>query len=434
MSHPVPIATPDVADLGDLARLSDDDVMQLQRDLAVARRRIDASLAVVAGDIARRSNRELGYTGLAARLGARTSEKLVSNLTGLSLTESRAMVAVGEAMNDEPGWLAPVRAGVASGDLSVGAAAAIRNGLGEPNADVDVTELARAAAKLAAAAVVQTPEKAAESARQARDEIDAAGVADREAAMRGRRYLRLYKQADGMTRLSGLLDPESAALIGDAVDRVTMPRRGGVRFVDPGEKARSAMLAGDPRTTEQLALDALVHMVRMAAAIDDRTVFGVKTPAVRVHVRLSDLQRGEGAAFAEGQSAAFGMGAVHRFICEGGVVPILFDDDGRAINVGRTQRLFNDRQRIAIAARDGGCMIPECDRPPSWTEAHHINEFENGGRTDIDDGIALCRYCHLWLHNTGGRIVREGTAYMLYTGDGSAPVPLASKHPLRHVG
>ena len=55
------------------------------------------------------------------------------------------MVAVG-AMLDEPApWLAEVARGVEAGELSVGAAAAIQNGLGSPNADVAADDLADAA-------------------------------------------------------------------------------------------------------------------------------------------------------------------------------------------------------------------------------------------------------------------------------------------------
>ena len=63
---------------------------------------------------------------------------------------------------------------------------------------------------------------------------------------------------DGMTRLVALLDPENAAFVTDAIDRVTAPRRGGVRFVDPDEQQRAIDVAADPRTTEQLAFDAFV--------------------------------------------------------------------------------------------------------------------------------------------------------------------------------
>jgi len=172
-----------------------------------------------------------------------------------------------------------------------------------------------------------------------------------------------------------------------------------------------------------------VQFVKMAGAVDDGEVFGVKAPAVRVHVRLADLKRGAGAAVVEGQSSPVDMGTVNRMMCEGAVVPILFDDNGNAVNVGRTIRPFNGRQRIAIAARDGGCMITGCDRPPSWTEAHHCDEWGKGGATDLSNGIALCRHHHMWLHNTGRWIEFTGSGYLLHAPDGSPPELLTSKHP-----
>jgi hypothetical protein len=419
-------------DLGDLRARSDAELMQRMRDLAAERRRVDAQSAQVAGELARRSDVSLGYGGLAVRTGARTVEKLVSNLTGVSVPEARSMVSAGTAVSDE--WLQPVTAAVSAGEVGVGTAAAIRAGLGEPNADIDAGRLAEAARRLAGEASGLAPEEAGRRARRIRDELDAEGVVDREVALREKRYLRLYKRPDGMTRVDGLLDPESAAIVVDAIDRVTMPRRGGPRFVDPAEQARETAAQTDNRTLQQLAADAFVQFVRLAAAVDTGAVFGVKAPAVRVHVRLSDLQRGTGAAFAEGQDAPLAMGTVHRFICAGGVVPILFDDRGQSINVGRTQRPFTRRQRIAIAARDGGCMHPSCDRPPSWTEAHHIDEWGRGGRTDVDRGIALCRHHHMWLHNIGGRVSLADGRHWLHPGDGSAPVRLESKHPLRLAG
>ncbi|MEO8262973.1 MAG: DUF222 domain-containing protein [Pseudolysinimonas sp.] len=422
-----------VPDLDGLRQLPDSRVLELQRSLAALRRQIDAASATVAGEIGRRSHRDAGHDGLAQRVGARTPERLVAILTGMSAPESSAMVTVGAAIADEKPWLSAVASQVASGELGVAAAAAISRGLGEPDDVVDSDALAREATKLADSARSLTPEKVAQRARRSRDELDDDRVADREAALRGRRYLRLLPLDDGMTRISGLLDPESAALVTDALDRVTMPRRGGVRFVDPAERARSAAIESDSRTTEQLALDAFVHMIRVAAATDDGRIFGVKAPAVRVHARLADLQRGTGAAHVEGQTSGLSIGSVHRMICVHGVVPILFDDDGRAMNVGRTQRLFTERQRIGIAARDGGCIIPGCDRPPSWTEAHHIDEWDaHGGRTDIDDGVSLCRHHHMWVHDGGRRIVRSGATYSLCEPDGSA-TSLPSKHPLSNA-
>ena len=60
-----------------------------------------------------------------------------------------------------------------------------------------------------------------------------------------------------------------------------------------------------------------------------------------------------------------------------------------------------------MAVRDGGCIADGCDRPPSYCEAHHINQWlRDNGRTDIADGVLLCRRHHLLLHNTGWQIIR----------------------------
>jgi hypothetical protein len=56
----------------------------------------------------------------------------------------------------------------------------------------------------------------------------------------------------------------------------------------------------------------------------------------------------------------------------------------------------------------GGCAAPGCDRPPSWCEAHHIVFWaRDGGKTDLDDGILLCRHHHLLFHNNGWEIRRD---------------------------
>ncbi len=270
-------------------------------------------------------------------------------------------------------------------------------------------------------------------AREARDRIDADGVVDREAAMREKRSLRVSRLADGMTRLVALLDPENAAFVTDAIDRVTAPRRGGVRFVDPDEKQRAVDLVADPRTTEQLAFDAFVGMIRLAAAVDDGRIFGSRAPEVRVHVRAEHLERGEGFGWIEGQSTAISLGTVTRLICTAGALPIAFRDDGRPLRLGRSQRLFSAAQRIALAARDGGCLIPGCDRPPSWCEAHHIDEWErHNGRTDVDVGVLLCRHHHMWVHDSGARVARVPGGFEVRR-TGHPAMRLESKSPIRRA-
>lgn len=192
---------PPVPSRDTLRRLGDGELMDLQRELAVMRRRVDASSAAVAGELARRSARELGYRGLAQRQGDRTPEHLVSRLTGISVPEARTMVSVGEVLGvDEvlgvsevaggevhggdraagPAWLAPVAVAVGTGEVSVGAAAAIRIGLGEPGSGVDAEALERAAERLVREAAQLSPEKMARRAREVRDALDVGGVQERE--------------------------------------------------------------------------------------------------------------------------------------------------------------------------------------------------------------------------------------------------------------
>jgi hypothetical protein len=427
----------EVFDLSGLAAASHQELMAGMREWASRVRNAESVVAAFAGEIDRRSSRDAGYEGLTASTGARGPEGLVSTLMGKSARDSRDLVTVGRLLDAPPVWLGDVAAGVADGSVSVGAAAAIVTGLGEPTPDLGADDLLDAAQTLVAEAGNLPPEKVAKRARELRDELDAAGVADREQQLRQKRFLRLTPRPDGMTSIFGLLDPESAALVTDAIDCVTAPRRNGPRFLDDAERARADAIVNDPRTTEQLALDALVEMIRIASAADPGRVFGIRKPAVRVHVDASDLEQREGAGHLEGQTAAVSIQTVERLACTDGYIPVLFQSGG-AIDVGLTQRLFTTRQRIALAAIWGGCAHPDCDRPPSWTEAHHAIEWDNDGPTDIRNGVLLCRFHHMLTHNMGWSIRppdRPDGTWLMYPPPGRPgihkPIELTSKNPLR---
>ena len=425
----------EVPSLEGMSRADDLVVIEAMRAWGRARREVDAGLATLAGIVAARSALELGYDGLAQRSGARTTDALVSQLTGTSGSEAHALTAVGSMMRDPAPWLGEVAGRVSAGELSVGAAAAIQNGLGAPSPTVAADDLADAAHDLLLSAGSLPPEKVAQHARERRDELDEAGVLDREAALREKRFLRLTRQSDGMTRIFGLLDPESAALVTDAVDAVTSPRRGGPRFVDPSAEARAEAIVSDERTTEQVALDALVEMVRIAASADDGRIFGTRRPSVRVHVTAADLARRSGAGHVEGQTAAVSVATVERIACGEGVLAIEFDGRGNALRLGRSQRTFSDAQKTALAAIWGGCAAGGCERPPSWTEAHHIDEWERDrGATDVSNGVLLCRHHHLLVHNNGWKVRRRGTDYLLEPPPGdrlhSCALPLIPKNPV----
>src|SRR5688572_23369167 len=88
-------------------------------------RHAESVIAALAAEVDRRSSRDAGYEGLAASTGARAPEGLVSKLTGKSVRDARDLVTVGRMVDAPPVWLTDVAAGVTSGKVSVGAAAAI---------------------------------------------------------------------------------------------------------------------------------------------------------------------------------------------------------------------------------------------------------------------------------------------------------------------
>lgn len=412
--------------------LDDAALLSTQARLAETRRRIDAAIASASAEVHRRSHRDLGYDGLAQRLGAGSAEKLVQQVAGVSRREAGALVRIGSLDASSP-----LAAPVASGSVSVEAAEVIRVGLGSATSSVSADSIVEATRALVALAPSLTIEQLASRARSLRDELDAAGVPAREAELRERRYLRLTPAADGMVRLAGLLDPASATLVADSFDAITSPRRGGPRFVNPEAKARSAALQNDPRTLDQLMADALVDIFRVAAAVDPGRLFGQRRPAVRVLVAERDLRRAASTAQLETTSATangatVSLATAARYACEGGIQPIVVGQSGDVLRLGRAQRLFTSQQRLALAARDGGCRFPGCDRPPSWCEAHHIQPWSHGGRTDVDAGVLLCRHHHLLVHNNGWQIVRRGQEFFAIpppgVGDG-LPVPMGPESP-----
>ena len=217
-----------------------------------------------------------------------------------------------------------------------------------------------------------------------------------------------------MTRATWVLDPESAAQVRELVDRAISPKRRTVQFTDPAEVEKAARIADDDRTPEQYASDAVLHLLLAGADADSSMMLGTGAPSVRVLVPARDLTRGDGSgslepAVGQPHGTVVALPTAQRLLCSGIQTPILISSTGQPLDVGRSQRLFTTRQRMALAARDGGCRWPGCERPPSWCEAHHIDEWQRDhGRTDVDAGILLCRHHHLLLHKQGWQIGRRG--------------------------
>jgi hypothetical protein len=395
-----------------LAGVADAELLELIAASALNERTARAHSAVLAGELARRSAPELGHDGLAQRSGWRTPQRLLQATTGGTSRDAAQAVRVGGLAESHP-WLGAVAAAVSTGQVSTDAADAIRAGLGVPSDDVPAGVLAELAARLTSESGEHDADRLFHLAREARDELDAVGIVDRERAAHQARELRLQRMRDGSVRVVWQLDPIEGSVVSELYDRATSPRRGGPRFVADAERAQA--IADDPRSTEQLASDVFFQLVTAGAEVQPSQLLGRGAPAVRVTVTEKQLLARTGRGRLQRTQQSVSIETVERLACTQGTVAVMFDEHGHPLDVGREQRLFTARQRIALAERDGGCRWPGCERPPSWCEAHHIEHWHrDGGRTDVADGVLLCKHHHLLLHDHHWEVERRGPARAEY--------------------
>ncbi|MGO1507759.1 MAG: DUF222 domain-containing protein [Microbacterium sp.] len=418
-------------------------VTLLQQATELVRAAEQVSL-VAAGVITRRSQRTAGHSGLAQSRGHRNSASLIQDITGTSKADAARQSRVGESLlaseenpkddsqgNDSQGdvpegatppartrrWDDPLRTALFRRTITNQQHDAIRRGLGEPPEPEGATDAvivgfreawALAAEQLASESAHRTLEELRSAARTIRDQLDPDGAEARFLERHAARSFRLWTDADGGYHASAALDDDGYLWLKTVMDAALRPRRGGPRFVDAEEKARGAALVGDPRTNEQLAYDLIIDVLRAGTLADAETVFGTRQAGVRLVQQVDTKGNASRTALTEDGLIAIPASFAGQRICDSGTAKITIDTDGSPLDVGREHRLFTAKQRMALSARDGGCRWKGCDRPASYCEAHHIDMYSEGGRTDIDRGILLCRFHHMELHHGQWRITREG--------------------------
>jgi hypothetical protein len=362
-------------DVIQLRALDEAEVLRVNSMHAEAGRLLGSAGAVIAGDLAHRSRPALGGEGLARRTGHRTVENLVKSTTGA--TKEQAITAVragtllteladdgtidqvtGEVVSATQPWLHPVALAVAAGTISTSASASIAAGLGAPNSAVSIASLRESARELVAQAIAGADaDRLWRAARDLRDELDLVGVTVREDEARDLRGLTHRPLAAGGGVATWRMDPETYAQFVETYDRITSPKRGGVRFVDRERAAHADRIKDDDRSAVQLGSDGLLHLILAGANVDDSVMLGTGAPVIRITVAEQALQTGVGLARIDGQSAPVTLETAKRLLCEGETQTIGFDSYGHHIGIGSDARLYNRRQREVLAAKFGVAWI-----------------------------------------------------------------------------
>ena len=90
----------------------------------------------------------------------------------------------------------------------------------------------------------------------------------------------------------------------------------------------------------------------------------------------------------------------------GRVRVLVRDSDGTITDVGKTQRFFRGRQRVAALLHHPTCIWPGCDIPASRCQADHIHPHGEGGATTGANGGPLCDFHNRFKAKRSYRTIR----------------------------
>jgi hypothetical protein len=232
--------------------------------------------------------------------------------------------------------------------------------------------------------------------------VDPDGVLAADNHAHERRWFNLDQSYGGEWFAQGQLDAEGGALVKTWLDAITETPR-----------------PGDTRSASQRRADALVDLAAMQLRCGKPPDVHGQRPHLTLTVSATALRTDADAEAAVLQ----GVGPIHpetarRIACDAvkTVVTVAPDADGAIfwlspittpalpLSVGRATRTIPAPIRTALVLRDHGCRFPGCDRPPAWTDGHHIIHWADGGPTELENLVSLCRRHHRAVHEQGWRI------------------------------
>jgi hypothetical protein len=113
-----------------------------------------------------------------------------------------------------------------------------------------------------------------------------------------------------------------------------------------------------------------------------------------------------------------------RLCCDSSVVHWLEDKKGEPLSVGRKTRTIPPATRHALQRRDQGCRFPGCTCT-RFVDAHHIRHWADGGETNLDNLVLLCRRHHRLVHEGGFAVRTNPDGQFQFTDPQGRVVPQA---------
>jgi hypothetical protein len=348
------------------------------RELAGLRSALDACEArVLAAFAASEGWKAGGAVDAAAWLRAQT---------GVSSRDAAGRVAAAQALSAMPATVDALAEGEITAEHAVTLARATQR---TPDLTAHEATLLAAGSGLGADAFART-------VRRHEHLVAAASAAERAMRQHQRRSLTSSTLTDGMTLVQARLDPVDAATFLTILDRIAeeLWRGGEGDARDVGLPARRA--------------DALVELARRAGAVDPAQQ-GLRRPEPALfalidhRILLGELDAA-GLCCQLADGTPISAATARRLACSAGILPVVLGGRSVPLDWGTTRRLATPAQKFALMVRDGPtCVFPDCERPWTWCDAHHLTEFPRGP-PDLDNLALVCETHHHTVHEGGWKL------------------------------
>ncbi|GGD06056.1 HNH endonuclease signature motif containing protein [Nocardioides daphniae] len=298
----------------------------------------------------------------------------------------------------------------------------IAHAVGELPDSVGREVVALAEAELVRLAAVHAPKELAVLGRRILEIVDPQRFedeerrrlenAERRAAERQR--LRLRAVGDGPTRISGVVPDAVAARLATYLHAFTNPRLadGAVRGSADDANAHSGTQRGfgSPVSHPRRLAEAFGQLLE---TLDPARlpVHGGDATNVTVTISLDALRTGIGVATLGNGVPGDGFDTItaaqaRRLACNARIIPAVLGAESEVLDLGRGSRLFSKAQRRALLLRDVTCRAQGCDIPGTWSEAHHLVPWSEGGASDLDNAALLCSHHHHRAHDAAYDLTR----------------------------
>ncbi|TGN33657.1 DUF222 domain-containing protein [Aeromicrobium chenweiae] len=363
------------------------------REVAVAAQRARTSLDALASRLVGAAEAR----GLPKEDGAASSSAWLAELTGVAKAEAARLVGLARVTSSNT---EATRAAWAAGSIPTDKAGVIMRAIDALPDWCGDEERGDAEAHLIALAGQYNLDDLKRLANRVIEVIDPDGadevlgkqLEEQEKRAWNATRLMMRGRGDGTTRGSFVIPDHFADTLRAAVEGIAAPRR------NAENAARHGMTVDD--------LVALPHAQRLGLAFleliehmreDALPQAGGLAATVTINVDLDKLRSGLGTATTS-SGTEVSVATAQRLACNAHLVTLYLDSDSRVVDLGMSKRLYDRYQRLALAARDGGCDWAGCDRPPAWCEAHHLTFWSEDGPTDLANAALFCHFHHHLLH------------------------------------